>query len=117
MERWVGMLAWAWAVCGASGCATQQATFASTDPVAAAINVAVAAAATGAVGCKFQGCPYGSYCDQNTGWCVARRCGDGCPDGTVCNEGLDRCQAPAPPATPNDWLPTDRPADWFPPMH
>jgi hypothetical protein len=58
-------------------------------------------------GCRLQGCPYGSYCDAKSGFCEVKKCSEGCPDGTVCNEGLDRCQGPSPPSTPNDRLPQD----------
>jgi hypothetical protein len=101
------------AACGAS----QQASFGSTAPGAAAGTAAVAAAATVAVGCTFQGCPYGSYCDEVSKLCVAKTCGEGCPDGTVCNEGLNRCQAASPPNTPNDMLPQDRELENLPTMH
>lgn len=70
---------------------------------------AVAAGVLWAVGggCKLQGCPYGSYCNQKTGFCDVRKCSEGCPDFTVCNEGLGRCQAPPPPNPPTDFLPED----------
>lgn len=72
-------------------------------------NAAVALAAGAAVGCTFQGCPYGSYCNTETKLCVERRCEEGCPSNTVCNEGLHLCQAPALSKAPNDFLPEDRP--------
>lgn len=93
----------------------------STAPTGAAIGpsqgaIAAGAAATaiaaGAVwavggGCRLQGCPYGSYCNQSSGFCDVRRCEEGCPEGTVCNEGLGRCQVAPPPKLPNDFLPQD----------
>jgi hypothetical protein len=77
-----------------------------------AMGAAVTAIAAGAIwavggGCRLQGCPYGSYCNQKSGFCDVRRCDQGCPEGTVCNEGLGRCQASTPLATPNDFLPQD----------
>jgi len=74
-----------------------------------AVVTAIAAGTLWAVGggCRLQGCPYGSYCNKETGFCDVRRCDQGCPDGTVCNEGLGRCQVSAPPAVPNDFLPQD----------
>jgi hypothetical protein len=77
--------------------------------VAGAGGTAAAAAVLWAVGggCKLQGCPYGSYCNKESGYCEVVRCADGCPSGTVCNEGLDRCQMAPPPSTPNDFLPQD----------
>lgn len=85
------------------------------DPNQAANNYAgagITAAVAGVAwvaggGCRFQGCPYGSFCDNKTGYCVAQTCAAGCPDGTVCNEGLDRCQAAPPAETPRDTLPQD----------
>ena len=79
------------------------------DAVGAAVVTAVAAGTlwTAAGGCRLQGCPYGSYCNQETGYCDMRKCEQGCPSGTVCNEGLHRCQAPPPPRTPTDYLPQD----------
>lgn len=77
-----------------------------------AAGAAITAAAAGAVwaaggGCRVQDCPYGTFCDQKSGYCKVRKCSEGCPDGTVCNEGLDRCQAAPPPRAPNDFLPQD----------
>jgi len=101
-----------WAVFVASGCGGAN-TAGSGDGVAvSAAGAGITAAAAGALwvaggGCRLQGCPYGTYCDEKNGLCDVRRCSEGCPDGTVCNEGLDRCQAPSPPAPPNDFLPTD----------
>lgn len=98
----------------ASGCGGSQTTSslegASQGQIAA--GAAVTAIAAGAVwaaggGCRLQGCPYGSYCNQKTGFCDVRRCDEGCPDGTICNEGLGRCQASPPPSVPNDFLPQD----------
>ncbi len=105
---WVGLVL--------SACAGQQAGPAfdpatNTGNAGGAVTTAAAAAALWAAGggCKLQGCPYGSYCNEKTGFCDVRKCSDvgGCPDGTVCNEGLDRCQAAPPPNTPNDFLPQD----------
>lgn len=62
-------------------------------------------------GCRLQGCPYGSYCNQKSTFCDVRRCGEGCPEGTVCNEGLGRCQEPARASPPNDFLPQDNKAN------
>jgi hypothetical protein len=106
-----------WCVLGAASCAGQQTPSAGFDPTTntgnagGAVVTAAAAAALWAAGggCKLQGCPYGSYCNKETGFCDVRKCSDagGCPDGTVCNEGLDRCQMAPPPNTPNDFLPQD----------
>jgi hypothetical protein len=106
-----------WCALGAAACAGSQTAPAGLDPATNAGNAggAVATAAAAAAiwaaggGCKLQGCPYGSYCNENTGFCDVRKCSDagGCPDGTVCNEGLDRCQMAPPPNTPNDFLPQD----------
>lgn len=87
---------------------------ASGSPVGAGASVAAAAVAQVAVGCKFQGCPYGSYCNKETRFCEQRKCGAGCPAGTICNEGLNLCQAPPPPNTPNDFLPQDNAVTEFP---
>lgn len=75
---------------------------------AATAGVAAVVFAVGG-GCKLQGCPYGSYCNADSGFCDVRKCTDpsGCPPGTICNEGMNRCQAPGPPSTPNDFLPQD----------
>jgi hypothetical protein len=75
-------------------------------------GAAVTAVAAGVVwaaggGCRLQGCPYGSFCDESSGFCEVRRCSQGCPPDTVCNEGLDRCQMRPPASTPNDNLPQD----------
>lgn len=76
---------------------------------AGAVATALAAGAVWAIGggCRLQGCPYGSYCNQKTGYCDVRRCEQGCPEGTICNEGLNRCQVAPPPQLPNDFLPQD----------
>lgn len=74
----------------------------------AVINAAAAATLwVAAGGCKLQGCPYGSYCNEKTGYCDTRKCSEGCPPMTVCNEGLDRCQQPPIAKTPTDRLPQD----------
>ena len=70
------------------------------------------AAAAGVVwavggGCRLQGCPYGTYCDEKSGFCEVKKCSQGCPEGTICNEGLDRCQAAPPAQAPTDFLPQD----------
>src|SRR5690349_13123256 len=79
------------------GGAPSAATFTGSQSVAytGAAITAVAAGVLWAVGggCKLQGCPYGSYCNQKTGFCDVRKCSEGCPDFTICNEGLGRCQA------------------------
>jgi hypothetical protein len=79
------------------------------EAAGAAVVTAIAAGTLWLVagGCRLQGCPYGSYCNQQTGYCDVRKCEQGCPDGTICNEGLGRCQAPPPPKVPNDFLPQD----------
>ena len=102
-----------WLAAGCGGAqpgASPSLTGASQGQIAA--GAAVTAVAAGAVwaaggGCRLQGCPYGSYCNQESGFCDVRRCDQGCPDGTVCNEGLGRCQASPPPSVPNDFLPQD----------
>jgi hypothetical protein len=106
-----------WCALGAAACAGPQAPGPGLNPATNTGNaggaVVTAAAATAlwaaGGGCKLQGCPYGSYCNEKTGFCDVRKCSDasGCPNGTVCNEGLDRCQAAPPPNTPNDFLPQD----------
>jgi len=100
-----GLLAWVASSCGG---ATSSSTGASVAG-GAVVNATVAAAmwAVGK-GCNMQGCPYGSYCNKQTGFCDTRRCSEGCPENTVCNEGLDRCQGPQPASTPNDFLPSDQ---------
>jgi hypothetical protein len=85
----------------------------------AALGNAVAAGviwATGG-GCRLQGCPYGSYCSGDSGFCQVRKCSEGCPPSTVCNEGLDRCQAAAPAKVPNDFLPVDNKIATPPTVH
>ena len=82
------------------------------SPSVAYTGAAVTAIAAGVLwavggGCKLQGCPYGSYCNQKTGFCDVRKCSEGCPAFTVCNEGLGRCQAPPPANPPTDFLPED----------
>lgn len=77
-----------------------------------AAGAGITAAAAGVAwavggGCRLQGCPYGTYCDETTGFCQVRKCSEGCPGGTVCNEGLDRCQAVPPARNPTDLLPQD----------
>lgn len=78
-----------------------------------AVATAIAAGTLWAAGggCRLQGCPYGSYCNQKSTFCDVRKCGEGCPEGTVCNEGLGRCQAPPPASPPNDFLPQDNKAN------
>ena len=68
-------------------------------------------------GCRLQGCPYGSFCSADSGFCQVRKCSEGCPPGSVCNEGLDRCQAAAPARVPNDFLPTDNKIATPPTVH
>lgn len=80
--------------------------------VGSAAGAGITAAAAGVLwaaggGCRLQGCPYGTYCNEKTGFCEVRKCAQGCPDGTVCNEGLDRCQAAPPARAPSDFLPQD----------
>jgi len=107
-------LALGWAIWVSAGCSnTNQVSMASTSPVAAVTTAVVAVVATGAVGCKFQGCPYGSYCNTKTKYCESRTCAEGCPINTICNEGLHLCQAPPPPKTPNDFLPQDHPGGQY----
>jgi len=81
-------------------------------PGGTAGGAAITAAAAGVLwavggGCRLQGCPYGTYCDEKTGFCQTKKCSEGCPNGTVCNEGLDRCQVAPPPQTASDLLPQD----------
>jgi hypothetical protein len=80
-----------------------------TANIAGGASTAIAAGILWAAGggCRLQGCPYGSYCNQKSGFCEVRKCSQGCPDGTICNEGLGRCQAPAPASPPTDFLPED----------
>lgn len=102
------MLALLVAGCGAAPSAPSVVGSQSVAYTGAAIT-AVAAGVLWAVGggCKLQGCPYGSYCNQKTGFCDVRKCSEGCPALTVCNEGLGRCQAPPPANPPTDFLPED----------
>ncbi len=100
-----------WAVLLLVGCATPS-TPAPGVPGGNAGGAALTAVAAGAVwaaggGCRLQGCPYGTYCDQKSGLCEVKKCSEGCPEATVCNEGLDRCQAAPPAQAPNDFLPQD----------
>ncbi len=101
------VLAGALSLQAACGGATAQTSGAALGAGAAG-NVVVGAAmwALGK-GCNMQGCPYGSYCNHESGFCDTRRCQDGCPESTACNEGLNRCQDPPPPSVPNDFLPSD----------
>ncbi len=103
-----------WAILVSSGCAGQQSNMNSLSPAGAGATVAVAVVAQAAVGCNFQGCPYGSFCNKETRFCEQRKCSAGCPDNTICNEGLNLCQAPPPPSTPNDFLPQDNRVNEFP---
>lgn len=81
---------------------------AQANYVGAASTAAIAGAAwIAGGGCKLQGCPYGSYCNEKSGYCEVRTCSEGCPEGTVCNEGLDRCQVAPPAQAPSDRLPMD----------
>ncbi|HVZ34174.1 MAG TPA: hypothetical protein VG963_17225 [Polyangiaceae bacterium] len=103
---------WALAAVAVMACAGAQVAPQGNAAAVNATGTAITAAAAGVAwvaggGCKLQGCPYGSYCNMQSGYCAVRRCSLGCPEGTVCNEGLDRCQAHAPPALPNDLLPQD----------
>ncbi|MFT3926283.1 MAG: hypothetical protein QM778_27305 [Myxococcales bacterium] len=110
-------LGWAiWVSTAGCGAATTQATLASGSPGLALTNAAVAVVAQASTGCRFQGCPYGSFCNMETGFCEVKKCGDGCPGNTVCNEGLNRCQAPPPPKTPTDFLPQDNQLNNYNPL-
>lgn len=110
-------LGWAIWVTLVGGCGSgYQASYPSGAASAAVTTAAVAAVAQASTGCRFQGCPYGSYCNTKTGFCEARKCGEGCPGNTVCNEGLNLCQAPPPPKTPNDFLPQDNRLENFSPV-
>jgi hypothetical protein len=87
------------------------------DYAGAAVTATAAAAMwVAGGGCKLQGCPYGSYCNEKSGYCDVKKCSEGCPVGTVCNEGLDRCQVAPPPQVPSDQLPQDD-ARNFPTQH
>lgn len=105
-----------WALFGMLGCGTTGTPPVQPGdpgvPVGNAGGAAITAAAAGVVwavggGCRLQGCPYGTFCNGTSGFCVVKKCSEGCPSGTICNEGLDRCQAAPPPQTPNDFLPQD----------
>ena len=94
------------------GCAGSSAPTAAGSQSVNATGALVTAIAAGALwavggGCRLQGCPYGSYCNQTNGFCEVRKCSEGCPDDTICNEGLDRCQVAPPPNPPTDFLPED----------
>jgi hypothetical protein len=90
-----------------------------TSNAAAAAGTAGAAAVLSVVGgCKLQNnCPYGSFCNHDTGFCVTRTCAEGCPGNTVCNEGLNRCQDPPPARPPSDRLPQDDKIQYMPGTH
>src|SRR4051794_30610654 len=108
MTPYLRALALGWAIWGSAACGSgNQATMSSGSAAGAITTVAVAAVAQGTAGCNFQGCPYGSYCNTKTRFCEVRKCVEGCPGNTICNEGLNLCQAPPPPKTPNDFLPQD----------
>jgi hypothetical protein len=102
----VALLAATAAACGPPSVRPEDPTNASAG---AAIVTAVAAGTLwlAAGGCRLQGCPYGGYCNKQTGYCDVVKCEQGCPAGTICNEGLGLCQAPPPPKAPNDFLPQD----------
>ncbi|MET0344351.1 MAG: hypothetical protein ABW252_25285 [Polyangiales bacterium] len=112
MRRPSASLVFVWAGY-AAGCggASPNVTDGTTSSASTGGAIATAAVAgilwAGGGGCRLQGCPYGTYCDQKSGFCEVKKCSEGCPSGTVCNEGLDRCQMPGPPNTPNDRLPQD----------
>src|SRR4051812_35583737 len=88
---------------GTAGCGGSPQPAPGNNAGAAAITAAAAGSlwALGG-GCRLQGCPYGSYCNQKSAFCDVRKCADGCPEGTVCNEGLGRCQEPQRATPPND---------------
>jgi hypothetical protein len=111
LQRLAGSALWLVSSCASSPPAPSS-SLAGASQAQIATGAAVTAIAAGAVwaaggGCKLQGCPYGSYCNQKTGFCDVRKCSEGCPDDTICNEGLGRCQAVPPPKVPNDFLPQD----------
>lgn len=114
---------WLWVVlsCAVLGgsCARSASGEPGTSSAGAAAGTAGAAAVLSVVGgCKLQNnCPYGSFCNHDTGFCVTRTCAEGCPSNAVCNEGLNRCQDPAPPRTPTDKLPQDDKLQNTPGMH
>jgi len=104
---------------GAGGCGGMTQSGPTSANPGAAVGTAAAAAVVFAVagGCRLQGCPYGSFCNASTGFCVAQTCAAGCPTGKVCNEGLNRCQDAPRPKTPTDALPQDNKATYLPTMH
>ncbi len=84
---------------------------------AAVTTAAVAAVAQVATGCKFQGCPYGSYCNTKTGFCEARKCGEGLPWQYDLQRGPQPLPRPLPrPRPPNDFLPQDNRLENFSPV-
>jgi hypothetical protein len=105
--------------CGPSAVGGQNAAYSNSANMAGAALTAVAAGVVWAAGggCRLQGCPYGSYCNQDSGFCDVRRCEMGCPRDTVCNEGLNRCQVQPPAKSPNDLLPQDNKLNNLPTMH
>jgi hypothetical protein len=105
--------------CGPSAVGGQNAAYSNSANAAGAALTAVAAGVLWAAGggCRLQGCPYGSYCNKDSGFCDVRRCSLGCPADTVCNEGLDRCQVKPPARAPNDLLPQDDKITNLPTMH
>jgi len=115
IASWVGLLGLA-GVALWGGCGQQQVPPQQGGQSGSAAGAAITAAAAGTLwvaggGCRLQGCPYGSYCNQKSAFCDVRSCADGCPEGTVCNEGLGRCQEPARASPPNDFLPQDNKAN------
>ena len=111
MRHWSAFLVFVWAGYGL-GCGGPSNVGAPGNTGAnagAAVGNAAAAGVLWAAGggCRLQGCPYGTYCDRESGLCEVKKCSEGCPEGTVCNEGLDRCQGAPPPRTPSDRLPQD----------
>jgi hypothetical protein len=105
--------------CGPSAVGGQNAAYSNSANMAGAALTAVAAGVVWAAGggCRLQGCPYGSYCNQDSGFCDVRRCEMGCPRDTVCNEGLNRCQVQPPAQGPSDLLPQDNKLTNLPTMH
>jgi hypothetical protein len=103
-------LCWALSVSSCGG--SSQIPQGQTVPAAQGGEAALTAVAAGVIwaaggGCRLQGCPYGSFCNNDSGFCQVKKCSEGCPAMTVCNEGLDRCQAAPPARVPNDFLPQD----------
>jgi hypothetical protein len=98
-----------WVGCASSTAGGQNAAYSNSANAGGAALTAVAAGVIWAAGggCRLQGCPYGSFCNQESGFCDVRRCAQGCPADTICNEGLNRCQARPPPRIPSDRLPQD----------